>query len=318
MNWPAALQPDAAADVAAALPDCLANAAARARVAALARCWPVGAAGQILELRLDGRSGAVDISQAFLPPALADLHGFAQRHPELARLSACLSWAAGAGQPRSLWLEWDLAETGAPDAAALPSLFLAPPLPAAADPAAFFGQALHLLNLGDLVPRLSEILQILPPGTSLRQLGVMLPRPERLVRLVLDTGGQAGAKAVVENLCPKHGTALARLFAIPGFAQAPRLDLDLTPNGIGPRLSLELPSLALSPAAMAEALGGLAAVGVIDAGAARALTRLAVWRRIDDRCTSGLSHLKASAEPGGRIEVKAYLGLVAQAEVVFA
>jgi hypothetical protein len=215
-----------------------------------------------------------------------------------------------------LWLEWDLAPGQMPGASG-PSLFLAPPA-GPPPPDSYFTHALTLLGAGASAPALAKALGALPRSIGLRQLGVMLPRPVPVVRLVLDTGTRAAAEAVVDTLCPQNRAALSALFALPGFSSAPRLDLDLTPDGIGPRLSLELPSLTLPGPALADCLAGLVAQGVIDAGAARDLKPLTAWRRHGMAGTFGLSHLKASAEAGTAkaTEVKAYIGLVATPALV--
>lgn len=310
MTRPVALRSDAAARLAAALPDCLAGNDARHRLAVLGDLWPGGATGQILELRLNGAGAVVDASQAFLPEALPDLHEVARSDPRLARVSECLSWAATAGQPRSLWLEWDLPEGQGPGTAG-PSLFLAPPTSPPADLDRFFSQALRTLGAGPLDRNLDRVLQNLPPGTALRQLGVMVARPVPIVRLVLDTRTRAGAEAVIKALCPDLRGAVSKLFALPGFSASPRLDLDLTTDGIGRRLSLELPSQAIPDAAMSDCLARLSAKGVVHPRAAHALAFCAIWRGLDPHSTCGLSHLKATIDPEGRIDLKAYIGLVA-------
>lgn len=297
------LPPDALAHLAAGLPDCLANAAARNRVAALVRDWPGGTAGQILELRLDGRGDLADASLAVLPQALGALA--ARRWPD-PRLARTLDWAAASGHPRSTWLEWDLPP--GPVLPDRPSLFLAVPQAGTWD---FCRQTLTALSAVSHGPALRRVLDALPTGARLRQIGAMLARKEGPLRLVLDTGAPQVARALLQHIKPELTPVLDRLLALPGFAQAPRLDLDLTPDGPGPRLGVELPAAPLSPAALALVLSGLAAGGIIDAAAARALADHVAWSPLAPGLTAGLNHLKAAARADDpAVEVKAYLGLV--------
>ena len=303
MIRPAALPGEAAAQLAAALPHSLASADARKRVAALAALLPDGSLGQILELRLDGRGRTVDVSQSWVPEGLGALSLAAERDPRLSGVAACLAWAASKGHPRSLWLEWDLAEGQIPGAAR-PCLFLSAPAEPIPTPVSFFAEALHLLGAGATALALEQVLTRLPAGTRLRQLGVMLSRSEPVVRLVMDTRTPAAAVAAVAALCPQNGQALSRLLDLPGFAQASRLDLDLTMTGIGSRISL-------------------AARGVIAPDAATALAALVDWRSLGTAGSFGLSHLKASVTTAldgkaSAAEVKAYVGLIALPALVSA
>lgn len=305
MTGPAGLSPGALARLAEELPLGLASAAARDRVAALAVHLPGGAQAGILEMRLDGRGEAVDVSLAFSNPGLPALAQALRNTP----LRGVLDWAAGPGRPRSLWLEWDLPDGGTAADAAVPSLFLGRPM-AEGDDRAHWQAALQHLGRGALAERLDTVLDILPKGVTLRQLGVMLSRSDPVVRLVLDTGTPDRAQGLIaaldDTLCP----ALGALFASPGFAAATRLDLDLLPQGIGPRLSLELACAGLAPVEVDRGLRGLAGAGLADGAAVVQLAGIAPWHGAGPGLTAGLNHLKASALGGG-IEVKAYLGLVA-------
>ena len=304
--------------LAATLPACLAGADARGRVAALATLWPEGAVGHDLELRLDGQGSMLEVSQFWLPDGLAALNLAAGRDPGLSCVADCLDWAAGPGHPHSLWLDWHLAPGQTPGqapGAAGPALGLAPP-GTPAEPGAFFAAALALLGAGPCAPALARALSALPPETHLRQIEVMPPRAAPVVRLVLDTGPPAAARALIAFLCPRNLPALSALFALPGFADAPRLELDLTPEGPGARLSLELPALSRPGPAITGALCGLALRGVAAEDAARAMTAFVTWQRLGTASSFGISHLKASATtaPDGTVtpaEIRAGIGLIA-------
>ena len=141
-------------------------------------------------------------------------------------------------------------------------------------------------------------------------------RAAPVVRLVLDTGPPAAARALIAFLCPRNLPALSALFALPGFADAPRLELDLTPEGPGARLSLELPALSRPGPAITGALCGLALQGVVAEDAARAMTAFVTWQRLGTASSFGISHLKASATtaPDGTVtpaEIRAGIGLIA-------
>lgn len=292
---------------AAALPPCLVSPEVAGRIAGRAGGLPDGAACLILEMRLDAPGRAVDVSQAFVPGALPGLARTARGVPALSGLWPFLDWAAVA-RPRSIWLEWDLGE-GDPEG---PGAFFALPDPVPETIAGFVAEGVVALGRGDLAGAVGQALARVEGLARLRQLGVLPARPEGGVRLVLDiAGGADAARAVIDRLAPAARADLEALLALPGFAEAERLDLDLVgPGRIGPRISLERPAASLTADRMRECAAGLVRAGLAAGDLAAAMEKIAEWSVLDARLLAGLSHLKASAREGRVREVKVYQGFV--------
>lgn len=307
MSGAAALPRSAAAVAAASLPASLASQAAKARVAALGELWPEGASCHHLELRLDGRGIEVDASAAYLPDALPALARVARTVPCLAGILPFLDWAAVA-RPRSLWLEWDLID-GVTVGDAGPGVFFAPPDPDAPGTDDFIEAGLVSLGIRTSGREAVRTACARPGARQPRQVGVMVSRRDPGIRLVFDTGSPAKSGALLRSL-GGGGAAVETLAALPGFDAARRLDIDIAPDGIGPRVAIEVPGAFLEPADIALSTAGMARLGLADPEAARAVCAAALWRSLTPGVSVGLSHLKAAMEPGQAPVVKAYLGLV--------
>lgn len=295
---------------AAALPPCLVSPEVAGRIAGRAGGLPDGAACLILEMRLDAPGRAVDVSQAFVPGGLPGLARTARGVPALSGLWPFLDWAAEA-RPRAIWLEWDLGE-GDPARQEGPGAFFALPDPVPDGIGDFVADGVAALGRGDLAGAVGQAIARVEGLARLRQLGVLPARPDGGVRLVLDiAGGAEAARAVIDRLAPAARADLEALLALPGFAGAERLDLDLLgPGRIGPRISLERPAASLTADGMRDCAEGLVRAGLAARELAAAMEKIAEWSVLDARLLAGLSHLKASAREGRVREVKVYQGFV--------
>ncbi len=297
-----------AALAAAEFPTCLVSPSAVMRVARICELWPDGAACHVLELRLDGSGQPVDAAQAYSANALPGLAARAQGQPMMAPVQGFLNWAAVA-RPRAINLEWDLDPDGA-NAPLCPGAFFSLPDPAPADPTDHVTGGLTALHRAGFIAPVLAALACCAPDARLRQLGVLISRPDAGVRLVLDCGSADAARSALRRLSPASLPKLETLLALPGFETAPRLDLDVLATGIGPRIGVECGGVGMTLEKIRGWTDGLVQLGLMDPAAARALDMRASWQSLDAWLMSGLSHLKATTSGIDRPQIKAYQAIL--------
>lgn len=215
---------------ATAFPPSLVAPTAARRLARLCGLWPEGATCHVLELRLDGRGEPVDAAQAYVAGDLPGLASWSRDQPMMRQLLAFLEWAAITG-PRAISLEWDI-DVAVPQRPMCPGAFFSLTAPAPTDPTDHVIGGLTALNREELLDRVLAALRACAPEARLRQVGVLLSRPDAGIRLVLDCGSAESARVALNRLAASALPSLETLLVLPGFDTAPRLALDVLPTGI--------------------------------------------------------------------------------------
>jgi hypothetical protein len=247
-----------------------------------------------------------------------------------------------------VWLEFDSARRSRSGGARLPapSVF-ASPYPAEVDRGAATPDLraatdmLELLLAGRLPPgvagTLTQLERALPSESRILQLGAMLSRSRRAVRICVSGPGRDGVQAVLGRLrWPGPASEVECLLASVGrLPRAVCLDLDLTPSGLGATVGIEVYANAPGEPADASRWPPLldrledrelvrpakraaldtyprvqVSTGLLDKlplPYARAATLLAAQRT--GRFIAHLHHVKVTLSDGGPPTAKAYLGL---------
>jgi hypothetical protein len=297
-------------------PACLVAPPAARRVARICQLWPEGAFCHVLELRLDGQGEPVDASQAYVASDLPWLATRSRDQPVMRQLHTFLDWAS-VSRPRAISLEWDL-DTSDSDQPNCPGAFFSTKGPATVDSTEYLIGGLTALNRDELVEPVLAALRACAPEARLRQVGVLLSRPDAGVRLVLDCGSAEAARIAMHRLVPSALPSLEVLLALPGFEAAPRLALDVLTSGIGPRISIEFGDARTTGPQIAACIDGLIRLGLVDTAAARALRERVDWSSVDHRLMTGLSHLKASVDGTDRPRIKAYQAVLVRPDATAA
>lgn len=305
-----------AARAATAFPVSLVAPTAARRLARLCGLWPEGATCHVLELWLDGQGEPVDAAQAYVAGDLPGLVSWSRDQPMMRHLLTFLDWAAITG-PRAISLEWDI-DVAVPERPMCPGAFFSLTDPAPTDPTNYVIGGLTALNRDECLDRVLVTLRACAPEARLRQVGVLLSRPDAGVRLLLDCGRAEAARIAIQRLAPSAMPSLEALLALPGFDTAPRLALDVLPTGIGPRISIEFGDANTSGPQIGACIDGLASLGLVDDAAATALRERVTWSCLDHRLMTGLSHLKASVNGTDRPQIKAYQAVLMRPDAIAA
>lgn len=205
---------------------------------------------------------------------LAGLTGAAlPDRPEWHRLSAFARACLDPEDPLAAcvfnaWLEYDLAGVAPGDAAPVPSVFLGTDrLRGGMAPAPWLGRALATLRGAPLDPAAEAVawrfMAALPPQARVFQVGLMLSRPVEVARLCA-RGLPPEAIAPVLTAAGWAGDAealAAQVAAVAPLADRIDLDVDVTPEGLGPKIGLEVATV--DPARLPPLLDHLVEVGLL-------------------------------------------------------
>ncbi len=279
----------------------------------------------ILESRLGGGSGRVDLSLAVKsPPAARDLAGRPFSAPARALLHR---WAEGEpplAPASALWLELDLL----PEEAGLPDPVLCARLPAHCDSLWLAGDLLPALHGGPLTPRQrAQVLRLadaVRPPASLLYAFSLRARGSEAVRLEVFLPEMDLLARLLERVAPSLVPAARPLLAAFAGAERLHLSLDLAEEVL-PRCGIE-GSFPRSP--RREPRWHTLFNRLVEAGLCAPERREAAleWPGVDSWwtaaerwplreaglgsvCIRGLSHLKGICGPGREPEAKVYLTL---------
>ncbi len=299
---------------------------AGAAIALLAARMPDVASGHILEAVLDDSSASVDYSMVVLAKdgPLMGLFDAAAEDPALFGQTASLVAAVRARQSDVglIWLEFD---GSANDRFSQPSFFLAPAsMGTSANSGAALGALLaEAMGSKGSAQGLSGVLNSLPKGAFLRQVGMMVGRPGAaapLMRIVLDGVETSAILALLKQANwtgdLDRAERLIRFVGRHCSAGTCRVDLDVG-SEMAPSLGLEIPARQIRETK--QAFGDLVRAGLCSVEKAEQLARTANRKTLEEtgrnsgtRLDFGLNHLKLAL--GTRSEqpdrAKAYFSLV--------
>ena len=256
-----------------------------------------------------------------------------------AALGAAL--AEQAADPRSwlarsvavMMLEYDLAGPAPPSPTSPPGIFFAPRLsvPGARhglrehrDPEVLLAALAAVAGWSDgreaFLPEVERVFSALPEAACVFQAGVLPARSPRAVRLVVAGAAKEETPALLERLRWPGPTAAAAdaLAVLDETAASVFVSMDVTAQGLGPRLGLELyrPTywFAADRTGWRPLIAGLEERGWCLPAKAGGLRR---WPGVDrllgggriHRVRQGINHFKIVIERGARTVAKAYVGM---------
>ena len=230
-------------------------------------------------------------------------------------------------------LEYDLAGPAPPSPDVPPGIFFSPRLSVPGsrdgvrehrDPEALLAALAAVAGWSNgreaLLPEVERIFSALPEAACVFQAGVLPARSPRAVRLVVAGVAKEEAPALLERLRWPGPTAAAAdaLAVLDDPAVSVAVSVDVTVQGLGPRLGLELYRppywLAADRAGWRPLIAGLEERGWCLPAKAGGLRR---WPGVDrllgggeaHRVRQGINHVKVVVERGARTVAKAYVGM---------